>query len=199
MRGKIITNIYTYVGDIQENLSHGKGTYNFTNGDKYVGESKNDKIDGFGTYEFANKSKYTGFFTYGLFNGMGTYENNKIITKGTWRLDMKHGIFIKTYKEKFKTFAQKWESDELIESKEIQYTNPDLLYTTRENPKNSPKIKGIKFKGVEKKCIGCYQSTVSACMVRCGHVAMCYDCLNKCDCCPICRAPKSKILHLYIS
>ena len=43
-------------------MMHGKGRYEFSNGDVYIGYFKKDKINGNGTYTYANKKSYKGKF-----------------------------------------------------------------------------------------------------------------------------------------
>jgi hypothetical protein len=49
-----------YVGEWQNNQSHGQGTQTWANGDKYVGEWQNDNRTGQGTHTWANGDKYVG-------------------------------------------------------------------------------------------------------------------------------------------
>ena len=62
-----------YVGEWQEDKSHGQGTYTSANGDKYVGEYKDGKRNGQGTYTFANGEKYVGEWKDEKSHGQGTY------------------------------------------------------------------------------------------------------------------------------
>ncbi|MDB2423615.1 hypothetical protein N9X05_16885 [Paracoccaceae bacterium] len=52
---------------------HGRGTLTWANGNKYVGEFKDDKTDGQGTLTFANGDKYIGEFKDGKQSGQGNY------------------------------------------------------------------------------------------------------------------------------
>ncbi len=62
-----------YVGEWQNNGTHGQGTFTFANGDKHVGEFKDDKPNGQGTYIHTSGSKYVGEYKDGKRNGQGTY------------------------------------------------------------------------------------------------------------------------------
>jgi len=199
MRGVIILySNYTYEGDIMDNEPHGNGRFVFANGDIYTGSCRFGKLDGFGIYKFANGDKYTGFFSYGKFHGMGTLENRINISKGNWRIDLKHGVFYKTNKLNKRTHLQRWKNNRLIKDKIIQYVQPKALQTTKKNPNKNKKYQ-IAFKGDFKKCIGCYDNAINCANDRCGHVVMCVDCLSKCEQCPICRAPIYNIIKLFIS
>lgn len=200
MNGIILSeNNYTYEGTIINNEAHGKGTYLYKNGDKYIGECKYGKPDGFGKYLYKSGSMYLGYFSYGKIHGVGTYEDTNNISKGSWRSDKKHGLFYKTKKDLCKTFMQKWNRGKLIISEEVQYIQPSALITTKQNPKNIPKKYQITYKGVDKKCMACCDKPTNAINDVCGHVTMCYECLCRCDKCPICRAPIRKIIRLFIS
>ncbi len=201
MKGLIVVNDnYTYDGEIIHNKPHGYGTYQYDNGDKYVGQSQFGKIDGFGKYYYASGSTYVGYFSYDEFHGIGTYENDTIITKGSWRKDFKHGNFITTDKINKITFSQLWIKNVLKKSVETQYIAPDLLRTTLDNPIKQPKKiqKGYHGK-TSMLCIGCATKPVNSVNSACGHVCMCYECLSKCDRCPICRSNMEIIVKLIIS
>ena len=200
MNGIILENSnYTYEGNIINNEAHGKGVFYYTNGDKYIGECKFGKLDGFGEYHYKSGSIYTGFFSFGKIHGIGTYEDSTNIYKGSWRNDKKHGMFFRTQKIRNETYLQKWNKGKLISFTKTQYIQPEALRTARENPLKQPKKYQITYKGNEKKCIGCYDKPTNSTNDVCGHVAMCHDCLSKCDRCPICRAPIGNIIRLYIS
>ena len=191
---------YTYEGDIVDKDPHGKGIFNFTNGDRYVGECKFGKPDGFGKYTYKTGSTYTGFFSYGKINGIGTYEDNKNIYKGTWRGDKKHGLFYRTSKKgDYVTYLQKWKKNRLIEFDKIQYIRPEALQTIKKNPAKQEKKYQIRFKGNTKECMICLSKPASSTNDKCGHVVVCGECLKKCNQCPICRCPIGNIIELFIS
>lgn len=201
---------YAYEGTTHNNEPHGYGTFFYQNNDKYVGECMFGKKDGFGRYYYAkpvsnrinnthSSASYTGFFSCDKMNGIGTYEDDNNIYKGIWRNDKKCGKFYRTNKRINKTYLQEWKNDKLINNKNIQYIQPDALQTTKENPKKKPRQFQTIYKGVEKRCIGCYDQYTNAVNITCGHVIMCYTCLNKCETCPICRVSNDKIIKLYSS
>lgn len=213
MCGVIIDeNNYVYEGKILDGEPHGVGIFYFSNGDTYRGKCQFSRLDGFGVYTYKNGSIYTGFFSYGKFHGVGTYEDNEYIYKGQWRNDKKHGMFFKTAKLSFETYTQRWNKGKLILTEKTQYIPPKMLQTSEKNNtrKNNTRksnthirdgntdIKTKKFRGIEKKCIGCCEDSTNSTNANCGHVVMCYNCLKKCDTCPICRSPITNIIKLFI-
>jgi hypothetical protein len=62
-----------YVGEWQNNKSHGQGTYTWADGEKYVGEWQNDEMHGQGTYIFSTGNKYVGRYKNGKKHGQGTF------------------------------------------------------------------------------------------------------------------------------
>ena len=144
-------------------------------------------------------ASYTGFFSFDKMNGIGTYEDDNNIYKGTWRNNKKHGTFYRTNKRLNQTYLQQWKNDKLICSKLIQYIQPSALQTSKINPKKKEKTLQCNYKGIEKKCIGCYENPSNAVNIECGHVIMCYECLNKCERCPICRLTNNNIIRLFAS
>jgi hypothetical protein len=189
---------YTYEGEILNNIPHGYGTINYNNGDKYIGECQFGVSDGFGIYYYKSGSYYEGFFSFGLFHGIGTYETSDIITKGTWRNNLRHGNFITTYKSEQLTKKQLWIKNIMIKETIYNYIQPIALSTIVNNPKKNKKYQN-KFNGKEKICIGCSELPASSTNITCGHICMCYDCLIKCKTCPICRCNIKQIIQLYIS
>eukprot|EP01114_Cavostelium_apophysatum_P000628 TRINITY_DN10575_c0_g1_i1.p1 TRINITY_DN10575_c0_g1~~TRINITY_DN10575_c0_g1_i1.p1 ORF type:complete len:211 (+),score=31.50 TRINITY_DN10575_c0_g1_i1:112-744(+) len=57
--------------------------------------------------------------------------------------------------------------------------------TTEENDDNFCKI--------------CFEKEINCALVECGHAALCLDCSNGLQDCPICRQPIKKVLKLYKS
>lgn len=192
---------YSYEGDLRNDEPHGYGVFYYKNNDQYIGECKFGKKDGFGIYYYARllntTATYTGFFLNDKMNGIGTYEDEFNIYKGTWRNDKKCGTFYRTNKRISETYLQEWRNDKIISTKVVQYIQPSALRTTKENPKKQPRQHQVKYKGVEKKCIGCYHQSANAVNVSCGHVIMCFTCLSKCEKCPICRVSNEQIIRLY--
>lgn len=195
----ILTENYTYEGNIFNKHPHGHGKFQYANGDKYIGHCHLGKPDGFGKYIYVNGSTYVGFFTAGKFSGVGTFEDNKNIYKGTWRNDNRHGSFYKTNKITFQSFKQLWIKGKLMSNIPIQYIPPVALQTTKDNPLKKPKVYQTAFKGVEKLCMACMENPTNATNIRCGHVVMCHQCLSRVSKCPVCRAPIQNILKLFVS
>jgi hypothetical protein len=199
-KGIIVNNNnYTYDGTILNKQAHGNGLFVFENGDRYLGECQFNRLDGYGVYTFKNLETYTGYFSFGFFHGLGTFEDNEKIVKGTWRYDLMHGIFHRTDKKLNCTYLEKWNKNKLIYAQKIQYMQPNTLKTVKHNPNKSQKKLQILFKANGKKCMACCDNFAHATSITCGHVCMCYDCLAKCDKCPICRCPITSIIKLYIS
>jgi hypothetical protein len=200
MKGIIICdNNYTYDGSILDDEPHGYGTYRYKNGDKYIGESKLGKLDGFGTYKYGNGSSYTGYFSENKFHGIGTFDTKDLIYKGTWRQDKKHGSFYNTEKNTYNSYLEHWKDNELLDVVDITYIPATSLETSKVNPKRTAKKSQSNYRGNEKKCIGCYENGTNSTNSACGHVCMCYNCLIKCDRCPICRCPINNVVKLFIS
>ena len=70
-----------YVGEVQDGVPNGQGTWTHPNGDKYVGTWKGGKMNGQGTYTFSDGEKKPGYYMNGeyvpeLCQDMG-------LTKGT--------------------------------------------------------------------------------------------------------------------
>jgi len=195
-----VENNFTYEGQIVNRMAHGHGTYHYNNGDWYTGSCKFGLADGFGTYKYgAGKGVYTGYFSCGKHHGIGTFEDNYNIYKGSWRNDHKHGMFYRTHKPSCTTYHQKWLRNRLVSNVPVQYIRPEVLRTTKNNPKKSVKKMQALYKGGDRKCVMCLDKCVNATNTGCGHVVACYECLNQCDRCPICRAYKKEIIRLFVN
>ena len=62
-----------YEGEFANNLKHGFGVYEWSDGTKYEGNFVEDRKDGLGTYYFYNGDKYEGNFKEDRFHGNGSY------------------------------------------------------------------------------------------------------------------------------
>ena len=60
-----------YLGEFENLIPNGQGTYTFPDGEKYVGKWKNGKYNGEGTFTRPNGTKYIGKYKDGLKNGQG--------------------------------------------------------------------------------------------------------------------------------
>ena len=83
-----------YKGGLNENGDkHGKGVFNYENGDKYDGEWKDNKKDGYGTYSYSNGDMFDGYFVAGKRHGKGhyVYAGSNESYKGTYQEGLMHG------------------------------------------------------------------------------------------------------------
>ena len=81
-----------YLGEWQNDKSHGQGTYTWADGDIYIGEYKNDLMDGRGTYTWSAGDKYVGEWQNDQRHGQGTYiysTGNEYV--GRYKNSKKHG------------------------------------------------------------------------------------------------------------
>lgn len=118
-QGKLITSIYIYEGNFQNDLpigpgklihktkgvfegtftgeyGNGRGIILYSNGDTYSGEWKNMNKKGKGTLRLHNGNKYEGNFANDLYDGYGEFiniEENKTI-KGHWKEGKENGDFM---------------------------------------------------------------------------------------------------------
>ncbi len=84
--------ITIYEGETLNGYRNGKGTYNWTTGEKYEGEWKDDKANGIGIYTYPNGSKYEGQLSDGKKNGNGILlDNNGDKYEGEWNGDLRNG------------------------------------------------------------------------------------------------------------
>ena len=72
------TNGNKYIGEYKESKRHGQGIFTWGDesewaGDKYIGEWKENLFHGQGTYTYANRDKYIGEWKEGLFHGQGSF------------------------------------------------------------------------------------------------------------------------------
>lgn len=106
--------INTQAQCVKGNCYNGKGTFQYTNGDKYDGQWKDGKMHGIGLYEFANGDRYKGDFHVNKREGTGTYVwKNKGRYVGEWKADKRHGhgVFYWPSSAQYNGF---WQEDQII-------------------------------------------------------------------------------------
>lgn len=83
-----------YDGEFEDDLKHGKGTFDYLDGRKYDGEWQHDKKHGFGImYNKSGKVEYEGMWENNKKNGSGILvTNNGERYEGDFVEDMKHGV-----------------------------------------------------------------------------------------------------------
>ena len=87
-----------YDGEFKDNNFHGKGTFNFFNGDVYTGEWRADKMQGRGVMTYANGDVYDGEWKDNYKDGQGTMMfHNGDIYKGEFSRGKMHGQGTYTY------------------------------------------------------------------------------------------------------
>lgn len=82
---------------------HGKGTYNWPDGNKYMGEYKKGKKHGWGVYSWASGKEYEGTWKNGVHDGFGFMKvhSKSEKKKGYW----KDGEFVKWVEEQEESTA----------------------------------------------------------------------------------------------
>jgi hypothetical protein len=63
---------FEYIGEFENNKTHGQGSYTFADGSKYVGELKYSKYHGQGTWTSPGGDTWVGEFKENKMNGQGT-------------------------------------------------------------------------------------------------------------------------------
>ncbi|MDB4046453.1 trypsin-like peptidase domain-containing protein, partial [Amylibacter sp.] len=87
-----------YIGEWQNDKTHGQGTYTWASGNKYVGEWQNNKKNGQGTFIWVDGDKYVGDIKNGKWNGQGTYTfSNGKKHVGIWENNKLNGYAIKYF------------------------------------------------------------------------------------------------------
>ncbi|CAF3228836.1 unnamed protein product, partial [Rotaria sp. Silwood2] len=81
-----------YKGNLRGGKRHGRGTYDFVNGEKYEGEWADDQTNGIGIRNFPNGNRYEGNERNGKRHGYGIlYFVNGEKYEGDWANDKKNG------------------------------------------------------------------------------------------------------------
>ena len=128
---------------IEGNCTDGKGTKEWSNGDKYTGEWKNGKINGLGTFKWSNGDKYTGEWKNGKTHGKGSMEwssGDKYV--GEW----KDGFQVNPKKIQTKTVELENEKKEFRTRKKYIYKNIEVLkkIIKKDDPTNFIELKFIR-------------------------------------------------------
>ena len=116
---KTFSNGDIYVGEYENNLMHGRGTYIFHNGDKYIGGLRNGDFNGQGTLTFGLKSKWAGDKYIGGYkddqrHGQGNYTHaNGDEYIGGWKDGTKHGQGTLTWKKSGNKYIGEWKNDNM--------------------------------------------------------------------------------------
>ena len=78
-----------YEGEWKNNLRHGQGNFYWPDGQSYEGRYKDDQRHGLGTYYWPNGQKFTGYWKNDQRNGEGTFygEEGEVVAKGIWKND----------------------------------------------------------------------------------------------------------------
>ena len=87
--GTYTSNGDVFIGEFQNNMRNGTGTYTHADGSVYVGEYFNDLAHGNGTYTYSDGSVHIGKYTDGEQTGNGTYT----FGEGNWKGDVYEGEF----------------------------------------------------------------------------------------------------------
>ncbi|XP_011315495.1 radial spoke head 1 homolog [Fopius arisanus] len=147
-----------YEGERNSNgLRHGKGKYQFPNGDIYIGEYCRGSRNNQGVYIFKNGARYDGEWRSGLKYGRGTflypdgtryegewkrdercgfgvyYYLNKDIYEGAWRNNLRHGLGSYHFSESSVKFMGIWINDGLQGPGHIIYPRYHFRGTWKHN------------------------------------------------------------------
>ena len=72
-KGVFTTDEFTYEGDFENDLFHGKGKLTFHEGTVYIGDFVRGQINGEGDMTFLDGSRYKGQWRNGRMHGIGTF------------------------------------------------------------------------------------------------------------------------------
>ena len=104
----------TYSGNFKDGLRHGKGTYNFLNGEKYVGDWEYGKMTGKGTLTGADGFKYVGEFVENYMQGNGEVHVAGDVYKGWFHQNVMSGIGTYYYNKEKVYIKGIWEDGEIV-------------------------------------------------------------------------------------
>lgn len=105
----------SYVGEMNDNLPHGKGVVTRADGSRYEGEIKDGERSGKGTLKFSSGEVYTGEWRHGKMNGKGELvsADGKQKYTGEFKDDQPHGHGIMLYEDGSK-YDGEWERGKRI-------------------------------------------------------------------------------------
>lgn len=104
----------SYVGEMKDNLPHGKGEITRADGSKYDGEFQDGERSGKGTLKFASGEVYSGEWKNGRMDGKGelTSADGKQKYTGEFKDDVPHGLGVMMYEDGSK-YEGEWSEGKL--------------------------------------------------------------------------------------
>lgn len=133
----------TYIGELVNDLPHGKGKATYNNNDTYEGQWFNGKRDGWGRFKWNSPASqylndvYEGNYCADLFDGLGTYSHAfGSIYYGTFKADRKHGPYYYSFSDGRSMFGQ-YEED--IENGPFVWISADKTTVKSGNKRNGHK------------------------------------------------------------
>jgi len=100
-----------YRGEVQRWEFHGKGVYNYSNGDVYDGQFAEGKKNGNGTMKYACGDVYKGAWKHERKEGKGSMQYvNGDVYEGEWKGDMRNGAGVLAFSDETK-FEGQWKDD----------------------------------------------------------------------------------------
>ena len=137
IKGKVINKYIfedgEYIGEINEGLPHGHGTFKYKNGDEYDGEFKDGLFEGKGKHTTKNGDEYIGQFKKGKREGSGIYTfSNGDFYKGEFKEDMFHGKGLLFYINGNKTIGM-WKNNKRNGNEFLFSKEGDIYHHIYEN------------------------------------------------------------------
>ena len=141
----IITKNGIYIGEINKNgQKHGKGIYQFSDGDRYEGEWENGQQHGKGIYQFSDGNRYKGNWENGQQHGKGICQfSDGSRYKGNWENGQQHGKGICQFSDGSR-YEGEWENDQKHGKGVYQFSDGSRYEGEWENDQKHGK--GILFK-----------------------------------------------------
>ncbi|MES1915631.1 MAG: hypothetical protein MHM6MM_007550 [Cercozoa sp. M6MM] len=110
----------SYEGFWKNNKKHGRGIYNYHNGDEYEGEWCDDLRHGVGEYRFVDGTVFSGQFYRGMMHGAGTLiHTNGDRVSGRWAHGRRAGRCIVVLGDSGRTFEEHYDDGELLLRTEV--------------------------------------------------------------------------------